>query len=154
MKLSPQILAMYLGYKVQYQYSDGTTSLPLHHWLIHSVDRDGFIVISDKFKQTVHCYISENRVKPILRRLEDMTEEEAKQFLKVCGETVPTKKALKTWGWNGYRHWLRRDDEYMRDLMSINLGTPEVWSYLLSKSFDLFGLIDANEAIDAKTLQS
>lgn len=63
-------------------------------------------------------------VKPILRPLSDMTEEEKFEIQQISG-------------WVDYNHY-------------INQGfcKPEVFKYLLSKSFDLFGLIESGLAID------
>ena len=69
-------------------------------------------------------------VKPILRRLEDMTEEErVKEYFPTMGERDI----------NG--------GEYTEDF-----ETPQTFAWLLSKSFDLFNLIDSGLAIDSKTI--
>lgn len=66
-------------------------------------------------------------IKPILRRLEDMTEEEN---VEIFGSDV---------------HWYKPFD-------STDACDVQQWQKLLQKSFDLFGLIDAGLAIDAKTI--
>lgn len=68
-------------------------------------------------------------VKPILRPLSDMTEEEMK-IVTVSG--------------------LMSDLKY---IINRNKWTPERFLYLLSKGFDLFGLIEEGLAIDATTLK-
>jgi hypothetical protein len=81
----------------------------------------------------------------ILRSLEDMTEEEARGYLSV----LPV-----------VREYLSHDEYgvYWRSLgvssavMMFNYGPVECFHYLLSKGFDLFALIPAGMAIDAKTL--
>lgn len=71
-------------------------------------------------------------VKPILRRLEDMTEED------VCNNF-------------DFQSWMMMRAAHK---MKVTFGfKPSEFQYLLSKSFDLFGLIDAKLAIDAKTLE-
>ncbi len=86
-------------------------------------------------------------IKPILRSLSDMTEEESKDFQIIAQ--------------------LEKEDlsciEYKPNLFSneLELGTAHLtnvfqWAngvqYLLSKHFDLFNLIESDLAIDAKTL--
>jgi hypothetical protein len=69
----------------------------------------------------------ETDLKPLLRRLEDMTEEERTE---IFGKDV---------------HWYNPFDA--NDACDI-----QQWHKLLQKGFDLFGLIDAGLAIDAKTI--
>lgn len=73
-------------------------------------------------------------IKPILRRLEDMTEEErqvvhnmGKLYMNHKDHTLPSYSLSKMWAANQTH-------------------------YLLKQGFDLFGLIDAGLAVDAKTL--
>jgi hypothetical protein len=68
-----------------------------------------------------------SEVKLVLRRLEDMTEEER---VEIFGKDV---------------HWYKPFDA--NDACDI-----QQWHKLLQKGFDLFGLIDASIAIDAKTI--
>jgi hypothetical protein len=69
------------------------------------------------------------RIKPILRRIEDATKKEIKEY------DMYTKYQT-----DGVHSVLIRHD------------TPESFHYLLKKGFDLWGLIDANLAVDSKTL--
>lgn len=71
-----------------------------------------------------HCKV--DQVKPILRRLEDMTEEEKREYDRV---------------------YLAAPLEVDTDVFRIRAVTT---NWLLSKHFDLFGLIDTGLAIDAK----
>jgi len=68
------------------------------------------------------------KVEPILRPLSDMTEEEYATML-----IIANQNNIKI---------LERDEIVLRQT------APEIMRYLLSKSFDLFGLIDAGLAID------
>lgn len=68
--------------------------------------------------------------KPILRKLSDMTEEEATE-MQLSGI------------------WFRTTKERWEDIIC----TPENLIQLLSKHFDLFGLIESGLAIDATTLK-
>lgn len=83
-------------------------------------------------------------VKPILRRLEDMTEEEARNFLK---HAVPGAEYItqNEWGVIWQSQGSRSEIFYL-------FGPPAGYHYLLTHHFDLFGLIDAGLAVDAKTL--
>ncbi len=85
-----------------------------------------------------HFFFSEDSIKPILRQLSDMTEEEMNHIaikLKAGTANVPMLK----WKHNS-------------PFTSFRL-TPEIIHYLLSKGFDLFGLCEAGLAIDTKTVQ-
>jgi len=75
--------------------------------------------------------------KPILRPLSDMTEGEHSDF-----ENISFSEDTKNW-------------EYDEELkMSIGESTEfNRFAYLLSKHFDLFGLIEAGLAIDKTTLK-
>lgn len=84
-------------------------------------------------------------VKPILRRLEDMTEDEAIELL---GITVPYatyhSKDHSGLYWSGAG--------VSSAHLSFSYGDPRSFHYLLSRGFDLFGLINAGLAIDSKTV--
>lgn len=124
-KLTPQILAMYLGCRIQFRKTSVGT------FVGYSGDSGGFVEVD---MDGTGLYVSHHRVnevKPILRRLEDMTEEEAIE----CGVSGA---------------WC--DLEFDGTWRS-NQFTTKAFIGLLSKSFDLFGLIDAGLAIDAKTLK-
>ncbi len=64
--------------------------------------------------------------KLVLRHLSDMIEEESGQYWAIIAET------------NSFHHQIERDSERTR--------------YLLSRGFDLFGLIESGLAIDKATL--
>jgi len=84
------------------------------------------------------------RIKPILRRLEDMTEVDARDFLKQAipgAEYVDHNDFAVIWKSQGSR----------ADIWFLH-APPAAFRYLLQQQFDLFGLIDAGLAIDAKTL--
>lgn len=68
-------------------------------------------------------------IKPILRRLEDMTEEEDKIYHSLCGIA-----------------------NFNADSVNITHDTPESFHYLLKQGFDLFSLIQNNLAVDGKEL--
>ena len=77
-----------------------------------------------------------------LRRLESMTEDEARELFKMSKWYEPDKnRFVSCLDW-----WNRRNliDDYSNK--EIEIGSPASWLYLLSKGFDLFGLIDAGLA--------
>jgi hypothetical protein len=83
-------------------------------------------------------------IKLVLRRLEDMTEGEAIDFLKHAitgGEYIAHNEYAVIWQSNGSRS----DIYYL-------FCPPSGFHYLLQQGFDLFGLIEAGLAVDAKTL--
>lgn len=82
-------------------------------------------------------HIAHALVKPILRPLSDLTKEE----VKILDEMARTQK-------NG-EQFIKRETKFFS---GIRTRSAEALHYLLSKHFDLFGLIDAGLAID-KTKQ-
>jgi hypothetical protein len=97
-----------------------------------------------------------------LRRLEDMTDEEAIDLVRrVVHEdeyiNVSTYRHNHTNDlmvqWGLLTHAQRADDvEYFFNATGERSWSGDQFHYLLQQSFDLFGLIDAGLAIDAKTL--
>lgn len=71
-------------------------------------------------------------VKPILRPLSSMTEDETKEM---CRYTRDALRTVKIW-----------------TPVEVESIQPDLFVWLLSKHFDLFGLIDAGLAIDATTI--
>ncbi len=72
--------------------------------------------------------LAAHKTEPILRRLQDMTEEERQEVI-----------TLGTAFWNG-------KDEIRAACYKANAS---VTAYLTSRSFDLFGFIDSGEAVDS-----
>ncbi len=149
MKLTPQILAMYLGARFVLRIK-GTESLsaPMYFGvdaLAASLSTDALVKIDPIM---------------ILRRLSDMTEEEAREWLKMKYNGVPEIRMGKTES-NGFWYQFHDKDgvhvgnnRFLFKNQTLDENNPEQFAYLLSRSFDLFGLIDANEAIDSKTLKA
>lgn len=77
-----------------------------------------------------HFFINHDEIKLILRRLSDMSEEEKKEL-----------EATKA---------LQRPSPVHHVAMLV--WTADSFAWALSKSFDLFGLIDSGLAIDTKTV--
>lgn len=153
MKLTPQIAAMYLG--ADCQYSDEDKSVMIAPLL--TVNLQGYVKFVDpEFDE----WIELKDVKPILRRLEDMTEEEAREFCKI--ETEPFRhptveiceiRRNEIWYVDGSRCQGDGYDEMADLYIYFNQLTAKQFTYLLSKHFDMFGLIASGEAIDQNTLQ-
>ena len=82
--------------------------------------------------------------KPILRHLDDMTEEEARELFAQChsapfshtGMAISSKSPLEY-----YRN------EYFRKNTMHNQWRANEFHWLISKGFDVFGLIESGEAI-------
>lgn len=95
-------------------------------------------------------------VKPILRPLSDMTEEEAREiyFLRNGCAFDP-----RPYYWpEGHAdisalNDLREDVELYQEDLKFCIGETDVWRYLLSKHFDLFGWIPAGLALDKTKIQ-
>lgn len=91
------------------------------------------------------------KAKPILRRLEDMTEEDAFGFWR---SRYPTQKLLKANYLSPFFQVeyledgeIKSEHKYIHQLHAVN------FHYLLSRGYDLFSLIDNNLALDSKTLK-
>lgn len=130
-KITPQIAALYLGQKC-----DAEWLLPFHApW--ENIEIDNYVIgkLSD-------CLIE---VKPHLRRLDSITEEEAKEIYRLSqGKEWPGK--------TDFLAWLVFEFEFMTKeaCLSAFIGTPAVWLYLLGKGFDLLSLIDSGLATEIK----
>lgn len=88
-------------------------------------------------------YADVTEVKPILRPLSSMTEEEMKEFASIQREGITKIKFEKGKIWSFVDH----EGFYKWHPHSLDTPTPEQFCYLLSKHFDLFGLIDAGLAL-------
>jgi len=132
--ITPQIAALYLGQKcdVTWLYTD-----PTDVFLKGEVWHDTTIGTSH-IKRLGEDHIS---IIPHLRRLESITEEEARELYKVENGVVWNVKSSCKEYYNSY------DENYDSNLSTL-IGEPSAWLYLLSKGFDLFGLIDAGLAKD------
>lgn len=178
-QLTPQVLAMYLGCKIQ---RDGGI-VPGIQGELSAIDARGFctLKLSDEIGQNIGCMISE--VKPILRRFQDMTEQEAhdiaelgtrfegrtkfqlqsldvtslQAYIRVTYTTVTKlNSGDRTDNWHeqiviGSDSIYKRDFKDWRD-RSCATNEFQITAFLLSKSFDLFNLIDSGLAIDEATL--
>lgn len=86
-------------------------------------------------------------VKPILRKLSSMTEEEAKEiWIKILDRDKLEKD-------ESYVSFLHSDEESYGPEIWQMIGSVNVWQYLLSKSFDLFNYIEQGLALDVETIK-
>lgn len=131
-------------------------------------EQANLVGVSDDNAHLVHdgtgsygtCDIS--GVKPILRRLEDMTEEDLKEMI-----TKLSLIDLSNCEFEFEQFWVNAIRKgVVVDCLSIEMNgqidmmhythatnpQAEAFHYLLSKGFDLFGLIDAGLAVDIKTI--
>lgn len=123
-ELTAQILGMYIGRPCDVLDTDGEFlytgifSLPnLDYW-------------------TREMYA----LRPHLRRLEGITEEECKG-LYLSANGTEWDRAYEC------MRWLDFDDDFgYGSMLGWCIGNPAAWLYLLSRGFDLFGLIDAGLA--------
>jgi len=83
-------------------------------------------------------HVDPKNFKPILRKLESMTEEEFNEF-KICADNDFAKMIVI--------ESMSKDGDYTR---LCHQATSQ--AYLLSKHFDLFNLISSSQAIDKETL--
>lgn len=125
--LSPSILAMYLGCDCQYIDEDfNELILPLL-----AVNMSGYAWFVDpEFDEAIEI----KNVKPILRNLSSMTEE----------ETIASEL-----GCYDYRGVIVYYDPMFPHSEQFS---PDQFAYLLSKSFDVFNLIEDGVAIDRDSI--
>lgn len=99
---------------------------------IYCIDEDVLLRYNDLVK-------SKGQIKPILRRIEDITDEECIEVYDCeYTDSNPVSARIRL-----VKHWLN----------PIHVTpTPNQFHYLLKQGFDLFNLIDAGLAIDKKTL--
>lgn len=124
MKLTTEILAMYLG-------------APCMYAVIVPDQEDDYIEGTIGIRE-LHSYQNKAyRVHPILRKLEDMTEEEK----------------IQVWELEYGSAYADADNQGNLDDLVWNISVGEwhvnTFLFLLSKGFDLFNLIDDGSAIDS-----
>ena len=139
-KITPQIAALYLGAKcdLEWLYTDTV---------------DNLFVSGDIWKDidirpaSVQLLIDEQaRITPHLRRLDSITEAEAREVFAIANGYEADKNSFTS-----CLSWLARENALDYSNKEIEIGNPSVWLYLLGKGFDLFGLIEQGLAKDVKT---
>jgi hypothetical protein len=122
-------LPLYLGCEVEY-----TISGMKHNLIGVEGEATAYIFGGTGGRHVVHT----SHIKPILRLLSDMTEEEFMEFKKLADKDFDKMVLI---------------DSASKDGCFTRLcHTMFAQSFLLSKHFDLFGLIEAGLAIDKTTL--
>jgi hypothetical protein len=117
----------------------------------HFMSRDGTFCYgrSDEFE-----YLKPHH-KILLRSLSDMTEEEKIELIRV-EHPLSTHPILIDVHLMGTTLFFGAKDKKMRHFQTFNIGingyTANEFVYLLSKYFDLFGLIESNLALDKTKL--
>lgn len=154
MKLTPNLLALYLGCKVK--CDDGR--IRILTGICQASDSSTSFRIQTRMDDKSNVYWQDiDMISLLLRKLEDMTEEEARECLEMkynIGQGIRIDERRDSGYW--YQH-LGFDGTPINGRQFIYFiqltESPKQVAYLLSKSFDLFGLIESSEAIDAKTLK-
>lgn len=124
-------LHFYLGHKVIYNGNEYYLE-SLQCYSLKYGERKGCFIMID----ADDClWVRPDEIKPILRQLSDMTEEEHEAY-----ETFYMRLESE-----------REEDHHSICEVEIAARTTH---WLLSKSFDLFGLIDAGLAINSTTLNN
>ena len=131
-KITPQIAALYLGAKCDVEwlapYNDDV-------WEAMEIDHSVIEKLS----------ISHISITPHLRRMDSITEEEAREVFAIANGYEADKNSFTS-----CLSWLARENALDYSNKEIEIGNPQVWLYLLSKGFDLFGLIEAGLAKEIK----
>lgn len=113
-------------------------------------------VYSKRDNSEWHCWVYLPDVKPILRRLEDITDEEIKEMLnwdKILGMYSNCSFEKAKGGIN--ISYTIGEDEYMSQQyhhISFYMIQPEHLPFMFKNGFDLFNLINRGQAVDAKTI--
>ncbi len=140
MEFTPQICALYLGQKCRTPDGIG---------VLCGISQDGIVKVEfGAFGPDFEVSHTTPFVKPILRRLESLTESEARELYKACfgkdEDEVDDDDFLFFWNAPARYEIYRKERVF---------GYPNGWLKLFSWGFDLFGLIDSGAAIDAATLE-
>ncbi len=89
-----------------------------------------------------------NHLKPILRKLSSMTQDEARELFKIV---FPLKELMPIIEYNDVeKMWVSvtRIPFGHRVAVQLDYGSAEQFQFLLSKGFDLFSLIESGQALE------
>lgn len=139
--MDAKTLALYLGCKFRYRYIDWEKDSWSPFTILNGRD-------IDKMQD-----LSIDKIQLLLRPLSSMTEEETSEFIKLVSVDhigFSDFKGHQTW-----QYW-EHEDVNNYESRRVCKTTSEIGAlplrciqYLLSKGFDLFGLIEKGEALDA-----
>lgn len=128
----------------------------------YDLKNDHRIVLNTQNLNDYDHFNSLDEIKPILRPLPDMTEDEAKHIIglirkKLGGDHVWVDDRIQVemafQNNRPFYNYLTVDgSNYCTSDLRWSIGDPEVWKYLKSRHFDLFGWIADGLAIDATTM--
>lgn len=106
-----------------------------------------FIQVKGDKSATPHRDIS--KIKPLLRRLSSMTEEEMGEYWSIIGGAphLFDRDYFMEWLENGHT-----ESEWESGMVFGHYEAALTTKFLLSKGFDLFFLIETGQAIDAEKL--
>lgn len=134
-EVTPQIAALYLGQRcdIEWLREDEFSGIKKGEaWTDLTID-------SGRIQWVVSM---EAKIIPHLRRLSSMTEAEAREVYRfVFAIDFSTESFFES-----AKEWLSHKDDPINDNINLVIGIPSAWLYLLSKGYDLFGLIDAGLA--------
>jgi hypothetical protein len=100
-------------------------------------------------------YEAAEGVNPILRRLEDMTEDEALECAQEAIHEIDLGE-VKIWRNEKFNFVMLEwgiEKRRIMDFTVVGFYTPAQFHWLTRKGFDLFDLIHDRQAIDAKTIK-
>lgn len=136
-KLTARELALYYGANAivkhtgpdTFPYFEDGKMYPISGGMLKEHEKGGIVVL------------------PILRPLSDMTEDDARVIYKFYfGVDFEVREWMDE---NPALEWIGDEDEIYSSNISNFIGRQDVWRYLLSCHFDLFGWIEKGLAIDA-----
>jgi len=135
--LTPEILAMYLGQPVTLTVVKEVSAWTEGEaWVAHVQPTHINWLAEGSIDATLH-----------LRTLDSITENEVREIFGLLSHArVPDNRSIK-------ETWWKKFNDFTITAASRFTGVPVIWSRLLSKGFDLFGLIEAGEAIDINSVQ-
>ena len=135
-KLTPQVLALYLGQKCETPHGIGELK-------IASANGECSFKLAN-YHNWIDCHTSE--IKPILRPLSSLTESEARDLYEI-------KFGFKYDGENCTEEYWQDFDSGLDTMLSYSVGNTKIWLKLFYWGFDLFSLIDNGLAIDATKME-
>lgn len=144
-KITPQILSCYCGSYAQfYGASD--------YWTMYSVGVSGAVVLKNGLHtQVVHEDNLSIEYDLHLRRLESITEDEAKELFAIESDDKFVNSIYHE-SYTNFGLGFSDEKEWALDsFLQPRFFSPEQFLYLLSRGFDLFNLIDAGLAKEITT---
>lgn len=150
MKQLKDYLHLYLGCEVQFEFTTVVQRKELRNGKLLGIDMGGIV-----HEVLIHCHgyhkARLDSIKPILRPLDSMTEEEQ---IFICCMHLPNDWEIVRLLEQDEDDWAMRlktkDEEadYKTLYVSKKKFTPELFNWLLKNHFDLFNLIPSGLAIE------